>query len=279
MAGIRLVTSVLLALAAALGGTAGARADAADPILRAQLERLAQERIFFAHQSVGMNLLDGIKQLAATSRVPLRIEQIPEARNVPPDTLGHTFVAENGRPFLKLRNFARAMGSLPSGVDIAFVELCFLDFTPDTDAKAIFARYQATLAVLRAKNPDTTFVHMTAPLTTVQGGVKALAKRLLGRAPYGVLENMRREEYNSLLRRAYQGREPIFDLARVESTAPDGKAVTVEWNGRAVPELAAAYTSDGGHLNAAGKLRSAQDLVEVLASIPGRARMHFSSMQ
>src|SRR6185437_6302983 len=135
-----------------------------------------------------------------------------------------------------------------------------------TDAPALFARYQETIAELRARNPQTTFVHVTLPLTTAQTGWKALAKRLLGRAPYGTIENVRREQYNALLRRAYAGREPLFDLARVESTAPDGTLVTVAWEGSTAPAMARDYTDDGGHLNARGRDLAARELVRVLAA-------------
>jgi len=70
------------------------------------------------------------------------------------------------------------------------------------------------------------------------------------------------------LRQAYQGRAPIFDLARVESIDPEGKTVTVEWKGIAVPVMAPAYTNDGGHLNSEGRLRAARELISVLAAIP-----------
>jgi hypothetical protein len=113
-------------------------------------------------------------------------------------------------------------------------------------------------------------VHVTAPLTIVSGGLKASLKKLFGLAPYGIIENMRREEYNTLLRQTYQGREPIFDLARVESTALNGVAVSVEWKGSVVPVLDSVYTDDGGHLNTVGKLRAARELISVLASIPER---------
>lgn len=101
---------------------------------------------------------------------------------------------------------------------------------------------------------------------------KALVKRLLGRHPYGTVENVRREEYNALLRAAYLGREPFFDLARVESTAPGGAPVTVDWGGRPAPALAREYTDDGGHLNAAGRLRAARELLEVLGGIVRQAQ-------
>jgi hypothetical protein len=111
-------------------------------------------------------------------------------------------------------------------------------------------------------------VHVTAPLTSEQGGAKEFVKKLLGRG--GPAQNARREEYNSLLRKTYQGQEPIFDLARIESTAPDGTAVTAKWNGIDTPTMAAEYTNDGGHLNSVGKLRAARELVSVLAAIPNR---------
>lgn len=255
-------------MAAILLAVAVADAGAADAALRAELERLAQRRIYFGHQSVGNNLLDGIRQLAQEAGVPLRIGEVRTATELKPGTFGHTFVAENGAPLRKLRSFEQAMGSRPAAVDIAFVKFCYSDIDASTDAKALFARYRATIDGLRTKHPGTTFVHVTLPLTEAQGGAKALAKRLLGRAPYGTVENLRREEYNALLRRAYAGREPLFDLARVESTAPDGTAVKVQWNGSEAPALASAYTDDGGHLNAAGKRRAARELISVLAAIP-----------
>jgi hypothetical protein len=160
------------------------------------------------------------------------------------------------------------MGQQPTRVEVALVKFCYVDFSADTDAKALFARYRASIDVLRSRHPGTTFVHVTAPLTEVQGGAKGLLKRLLGRAPYGTVENVRREEYNALLRETYGGREPIFDLARIESVAPDGTAVTTQWKGRVVPAMAPVFTEDGGHLNAAGKLRAARELVSVLAALP-----------
>ena len=50
---------------------------AADSALRADLERIAHERVYFGHQSVGANLLEGVKQLADGAGVPLRIVESP----------------------------------------------------------------------------------------------------------------------------------------------------------------------------------------------------------
>lgn len=269
MSGIRIATSTLLALAVATVNSAAA--TEADATLRIELEHVAQRRIFFAHQSVGENLLEGIRHLSTVTGVPIRVVETPMASGVPSATFGHTFIAKNGDPFLKLQNFKRALGQQPSGIDIALIKFCFVDFDANTDVKALFARYRATIDDLRAKNPGTTFVHVTTPLTEVKDGLKARMKQVLGRAPDEAIENLRREEYNALLRQTYEGHEPIFDLARVESTTPEGAVMKVEWQGHMAPVMVPAYTDDGGHLNSVGKLRAARELITVLATVSDHA--------
>jgi len=257
--------SLLCALAMAL------RADPSqDDGLRSDLLRLSQRRIFFGHQSVGMNLLDGVREIAGRyPDVPLRIVETRAGAELPAGTFAHAYMAANGNPDLKLESFNQALSSgIGSAADVALVKFCYVDFSATTDAAGLFARYQATLSALRNRHPRTVFVHVTAPLTTVQGGPKAALKRLLGRPPGGVAENAKREEFNELLRRSYQGKEPVFDLARLESTEPDGRRELHEWNGGKVPALLAAYSDDGGHLNEKARLRFARELIALLAALP-----------
>jgi hypothetical protein len=245
-------------------------APSQDSGLGAQLLRLSQRRIFFGHQSVGMNLLDGVRELAARhADVGLRVVEVPAGADLPAGTFAHAFMPENGNPRLKLESFERALSSgIGSAADIAFLKFCYVDFSSGTDAPGLFAQYQAKLNALRARYPRTVFVHFTAPLTTVEGGAKSSLKRLLGRAPGGLLENARRDEFNQLLRRAYSGKEPVFDLARLESTAADGQPELHDWNGNKVPALLSAYTDDGGHLNPGARARFARELIALLASLP-----------
>jgi hypothetical protein len=260
--------------AIACGGAAPAAPAAPDATLRTDLEAVAERRVFFAHQSVGGNVLDGVRLLAARAGVDVRIAEA-QPGGVPARTLAHALVGSNQDPRSKLRGFAEAFATgAAANADLALVKLCYVDFDAASDAAALFAQYQATLAALRARHPATTFVHVTAPLVAVPGGIAQSLKQLLGRpAPRQAAENARREEYNALLRGAYAGREPVFDLARVESTRPDGAAETTEWQRRAVPSLVAGYTTDGGHLSDDGRARAARELVAVLAAAarPGSA--------
>lgn len=268
IAGLVAAISVIAVTTAAAAGEA-----VGDPTVRAGLARLGGRTVFFGHQSVGMNVLEGLQLLATREGAELRIAEMKPGTVVRTGTIAHAWVGENQQPITKIDGFARALDAIPApGVDIALVKLCYVDFSPDTDAAAILARYQAAIADLRRRHPRTTFIHVTAPLSTVQGGAKAMLKRVMGKQPYGLVENVRREEYNALLRQAYRGKEPFFDLARVESTAPDGRVETVEWKSGRVPALVPAYTEDGGHLNEEGRTRAARELLSVLASIPDGAR-------
>ena len=259
-----------LVAVAVLGASSPAVAGE-DASLRADLEILARRSVYFGHQSVGANVVEGVRDLAAQAGVPLRVVEVGDASAVGAGTFGHGPVAENGNPLLKLRSFENALGAAPSRVEIALVKFCFVDVVAGTDPRALFARYEETMRMLRSRHPRTVFVHVTVPLTRVQSGWKALVKSLLGRAPYGFEEDVRREEFNALLRQAYDGREPVFDLARIEATSPDGRLETAEVRGRRVPTLVASYTDDGGHLNAEGRRRVARRLVALLASLPRRA--------
>ena len=261
---------LVLAVAAVVAREGAAAAGTSDDVKsRAEFARLESRRVFFGHQSVGMNVLDGLKILAVEAGARPRITEVSAGAAIPPGTIAHEFIGRNGDPASKIEAFAHSIDAQQGkGVDIALVKYCYVDFAPDTDVPALAARYQAVIAELQRKHPRTVFVHVTAPISTVQGGAKGLMKRAMGKAPYGLIENVRREEYNALLRQAYQGKEPIFDLARVESAAPDGRVETVEWKGKTVPALVPAYTDDGGHLNREGQVRAARELLSVLAAIP-----------
>ena len=254
---------------AAFAITTAPAGDGAAKAVDQGLERLRSSTVFFGHQSVGMNLLEGLQLIARRSGKEFRVAEVSPGAPIAPGTLAHAWVGQNHDPAGKIEAFARAVDALPDpGVDVALLKLCYVDFAPDTDAAALLARYRSSIAELQRRHPRTTFVHVTAPVSRVQGGAKALLKQALGKVPYGLVENVRREEYNQLLRQAYEGKEPVFDLARVESTAPDGRVETVEWKGKRVPSLVPAYTDDGGHLNEEGKLRAASALLSLLAALP-----------
>src|SRR5215212_8657798 len=127
---------------------------AGETSLRADLERLAHERIYFGHQSVGANILDGLKELSAEAGVPLRVVETARAASLGAAGVGHVFVAQNGDPLRKLDSFKAALGH-GSHADIALLKFCYVDISADTDARELFKHYRETIEKLRASNPST----------------------------------------------------------------------------------------------------------------------------
>lgn len=232
-----------------------------------QLQHVAGLRIFFGHQSVGGNLIDGLGQVAGAR---VRTEAVTVAalspRTLEQPGLAHALLGENEAPHTKLAAFEQALGALDGQVDVAFFKLCYIDFAASTDVDALFTAYEAVMARLKAKYPRVTFAFVTVPLTTVQGGLKGWLKRQVGRAPWGELENGRRHAFNQRVRAAHP--EALFDLARLEATRDDGTLDTFLLNGERVPKLRADFTEDGGHLNQTAQRVLANALLQFLAGLP-----------
>ena len=241
-----------------------------EDITSEQWQRLASARIFFGHQSVGGNVLEGVQEvLARRTDIPLKVIEIRSAGEIGAPGLYHAAVGENGKPATKLAAFRTIVGeSVDEG--IALLKYCYVDIEADTDPAVLFAEYQQTVETLKAQRPDVKVVHVTLPLVTDIGTLRYVAARARG-LPTGRERNLIRHQYNELLRKAYAGREPIFDLARLESTNAAGEKVTVRFQGEAIPVLASEWTYDGGHLNEAGRRRMAEAFLVTLANAHGRA--------
>lgn len=233
-----------------------------DPVLDQALALLSRRTVLFGHQSVGENLLDGLRLHARARGVALRVVEAG-AGGLERGALSHAFLASNGEPLAKLAAFEALLRK--PGPDVAALKLCWADFGPGTDPAPILAAHQATFERLRGRFPGTAFLHLTTPLTTVESGLRALAKRLLGRAPWGEQENARREAFNELLRQRTPARE-LFDLARLEAEDPRGGVAMHPCGGRPVLALAAANTEDGGHLGMAAAARIGRAFAIALAS-------------
>ena len=228
--------------------------------LASQFQALSRKALLFAHQSVGNNILAGVGDLlAATSGPePTRVQDARTASQAGPGIWGDFGVGANFQPVGKIDDFVSVMnGGAGAKVDIAFMKFCFVDFYDSAPywssgtVQTLFAKYQSAMAAVRAANPRVTIVHFTVPLVN---------------AAYAST-NDRREAMSELVRATYSGREPVFDIALLESTRPDGTRCR---DGRAIPLLCAEYglPGDDGHLNATAKPVVARALVSFLASIP-----------
>ncbi len=272
MSRIVLVAGGLL-LCAACGGSSvqqqGVPVPTRSDLTETAKARLATKRIFFGHQSVGGNILDGLADLVREEpALDLRVVGLDGIPNTVGGFFAHARVGQNGHPAAKTDEFARLLDEgLASRIDIAFHKYCYVDFAENTNANAVFLHYRNTMARLRMTYPNIRLVHVTVPLVAVQTGAKSVVKRILGRAPTGYQDDFLLEEFNELMRQEYAGREPLFDLAAIESTAPDGTQESIRFNRASVRALYPLYTNDGGHLNEIGRRRLAAELIGLLAEV------------
>jgi len=236
-----------------------------DEQLRSDLTMIAGARVYFGHQSVGGNIVAGLQDL--TREVGAGPAIVELGRDVAPHgpVFLHAEIGENGRPLTKLASFVKNLEQLaPDAVDVAAMKFCYLDFPKADDPSVLLDEYAARIAELRGRYPHTAFLHITAPLKAPEG-MKGVFKWLVGYA-YPVDENIRRNQFNALLRKRFDA-EPLFDLAGVESTGPDGARSVFQADGATYEQLVPDYTTDGGHLNTYGRQMAARALVTSLAQL------------
>jgi hypothetical protein len=234
---------------------------------------LSTKKIYFGHQSVGDNIIKGMASIMkANPSTQLEVTEVkpPEAMERP--SFFHSSIGQNDDPLSKVRAFKEyVQDGIGNSADIAFFKFCFWDIREKTDVKTIFAEYRETLAVLKSRYPGTTFVHVTVPLMAYAEGIKDRVQRAFGVASEFDKDHARRHELNELILNEYLNREPVFDLALVESTLPDGSRTGFSRNGKTYYTLASEYTRDGGHLNDQGQRRVAEQFLIFLAKLASKA--------
>jgi hypothetical protein len=242
-----------------------------------KLKPLSQKRVFFGHQSVGNNIMDGIQDiLKENPQIRLSIIASDKPEVLLPGTFEHFNIGKNEDPDSKINAFSKLIcEGTGDRADIAFIKFCYVDITASTDVEALFKRYNETMAGLKKDYPNVTFVHFTVPLLnqpakSLKSILKSSLKKLIGKGGdgfYGNSHNIARHRYNELIKVSYEGKEPVFDLARLESIAPDGTVSSFNENGLRILSLCPAYTEDGGHLNDTGRRVIAQQLMLFLAGL------------
>jgi hypothetical protein len=235
------------------------------------LAKVSRTKAFFGHQSVGMNVLDGVPGVFREHGLAApAIEQGGIRPGTGAGIISHAFIGENEKPALKIQDFdAKLRSGIGQQADVAMMKFCYVDITSGTDVTALFATYRETVDGLARDFPKVTFVHVTVPLMTEQGQLSKLKSRLTGSNRWGPAENVARERLNALIRREYTGGH-LFDLAAIESTAPDGSRASGTYQGQPYYRLYDGYAADSGHLNAEGAQAAATAWLRAIAQASTR---------
>jgi len=233
---------------------------------------LQQKRIFFMHQSIGTNLMDGVERLAKDIGIKIPLEKRDAASlqtGFNGNGLLHAYGGKNMYPETKIRSFSEQLTLFPenSRPDVAVMKFCFIDFDTDTDIDSLFRKYTENIEQLQQRYPDITFLHMTVPLMEFPLTFKARLKRLLGMSVWIDVTNAKREAFSQRIRDRYPA-NMIFDIALHESTHPNGQRESRVDNNQTIYGLVPGFTNDGSHLNEFGQRYVAKAFLEFLSKLP-----------
>jgi hypothetical protein len=234
------------------------------------IESLAEARIYFGHQSVGRDIVNGIQQLINCGESPpLHIVESCETSVFKQPGLVHSRIGRNTHPYEKIQDFISIItNGIGNQADVAFFKFCYVDFNESTDEVRIFDKYVATLNELKIKYPGTLFIHCTVPLTIVHTSLKTRIKTLLRlKNIWEYASNIKRNCYNEKLLGYYAGKEPVFDLAKKESSTETGGHIKYSYCGKQYFSLNPELACDDGHLNDDGKLKVARELLFFLNNL------------
>lgn len=210
------------------------------------MDLVGQQRWFFSHASVGVNMRNGMADLNASDpqRYQFSISNVSydsgqqRAYNPPASTEpGKIYECNRSNPGWQTKltifqNSVNVSGWHDGKVDAVMDKFCYIDQNANS------ATYLSTMSTLEAAYPGTRFVYITMPLTTATNSDAVL-----------------RNQYNEAVRSyCVANNKILFDLADIEAHDPDGNEQTFESGGVTYQKLYSGYTTDGGHLNDAANL-------------------------
>lgn len=209
----------------------------------AGLEALAGVNVFFAHRSVGADIVE--------MGMPAVYQDFALAP--PGDSFSDHWLDQTEDPSSKLADFDHRIRGEDVGatVDVAFMKLGYVDIFADTDVQGLFDSYTSMMDALEADYPEVVFVHATVSVTA-----------------WVAENNAAIERFNALMRDRYRASGRLFDLAATVSTCTDGVSTRDETaHGEVYDSICPEYTRDGGHLNELGAKIAAEEMLRVLISV------------
>ena len=235
-----------------------------------QWGKLANKKIYFGHQSVGYDIIDGINDIIREfPNINLNVKKTKDANDFDNPIFAHSGVGQNKDPLFKCNDFKKNIESgIGDKVDIAFFKYCWADVQKDTEVEQILEYYFDATSFLETKYPDVRFIYVTIPLMVPQSplSLKGIVKRMLGRTYLGQEEeNIKRSRFNELLREKCKDKI-LFDLENIETTYPDGERYIVKRGNLRYLSLIPEYTDDGGHPNELSRKIIAKELLKLIVS-------------
>ena len=114
-------------------------------------EKLSQKKIYFGHQSVGFNIIDGIKDLMKENpQIKLNIVETSKQADFKISIFAHSAIGNNEEPISKIDAFANFMKKgLGGKADVASLKFCFVDIRSTTNIESLFNNYKNKMSLMK----------------------------------------------------------------------------------------------------------------------------------
>jgi hypothetical protein len=128
---------------------------------------LGKKKIFFGHQSVGYNIVDGLKiEMRDHPQIAMNISETDNPSSFSGPIFAHFSVGKNQAPASKCASFRSIMeGGIGNRADFAFFKFCYVDVAVGSRPEEIVGLYKSALSDLRKEFPQTIFIDFIIPLT------------------------------------------------------------------------------------------------------------------
>src|SRR5882672_555194 len=232
-----------------------AESKAATNYPKATVEKLGHLKWYFAHASVGANMMDGVSDLHAKDKELYPFKGISAQKTPPTSTQAGVIYEHNrGNPGWKSK-FDGFESCVSNGwhyptINIAMNKLCYID------QHASFKYYLHSMTNLEAAFPETVLVYMTMSLMTDTDADNFLCNAFNERLREWIRQNGR----------------VLFDIADIEAHDLEGKVCTFQYRNKICQKLCDSYTKDGGHLNETGRQLVAKGFYALSAALVEKQR-------
>ena len=124
-------------------------------VTESSLKKLADQRIYFGHQSVGFNIIEGINDIMKENhQIRLKVIETNDPADMNKPIFAHSRIGKNTYPQSKIDAFASFIEKgIGKKANIAFFKLCFADIIGTTDVNRIFEFHKNTMSHVKKEYP------------------------------------------------------------------------------------------------------------------------------
>ena len=132
---------VLLVLITSCSDKKNGEVKIMDDSLRKDIKDIENVKLYFGHQSVGFNIIDGIEDIL--KKLPyanINIVDIDKDRELSENYIAHSQVGKNTQPNSKCDAFSKKLNEdLLSQTEIALLKFCYVDIRYPSNVEEVFS--------------------------------------------------------------------------------------------------------------------------------------------